>query len=369
MFEEQSGKPGSVSGHSGGVTASEGLEKPNLYDFTYQELEALFEDWGEPSYRAQQVWEWLYRHMVTDVGAMTSLPKTLRRRLQEETTVYVPPVLASQESLDGETRKDLLAMADGQQVEVVLMRYIERRSACLSTQVGCAMGCTFCATGQMGFVRDLSVGEIVVQALHMQRGLQTQGQRLTNIVLMGMGEPLLNYDNTLAAIRCLIDPQGFRMGQRRITLSTVGIVPGIHRFAKEDLQVNLAVSLHAATDELRSELIPINRRYNLDALLKAVGDYIDRTNRQVTFEWALIDNVNDTPEQAEILAARIRGMLVHVNLIPLNPTQEYAGGLSTPERVLAFTEVLDQRHVSYTLRLRRGMDIKAGCGQLRQRAM
>jgi 23S rRNA (adenine2503-C2)-methyltransferase len=351
------------------VAASAGLEKPNLYDFTYQELEALFEDWGEPSYRAQQVWEWLYRHMVTDVNAMTSLPKTLRRQLQERTSLYVPPAPTSQVSLDGETRKDLLEMADGQQVEVVLMRYIERRSACLSTQVGCSVGCAFCATGQMGFVRDLSQGEIMTQALHVQRGLQAQGQRLTNIVLMGMGEPLLNYDNTLAALRCMIDPRGFRMGQRRITLSTVGIVPKIHQFAKEDLQVNLAISLHAATDVLRSELIPINRRYNLDALFKAVGDYIDKTNRQVTFEWALIENVNDTPEQAEILSARMRGMLAHVNLIPLNPTQGYAGVLSSPERALAFTEVLDRHRISYTLRLRRGIDIKAGCGQLRQRAL
>jgi 23S rRNA (adenine2503-C2)-methyltransferase len=363
MFEER------LSGDGASAVTSVGLEKPNLYDFTYAELEMLFEDWGEPSYRAQQVWEWLYRHMVTDVSAMTSLPKSLRRRLEEETTLYIPPILASQESLDGETRKDLLAMADGQRVEVVLMRYVERRSACISTQVGCSVGCAFCATGQMGFVRDLSAGEIMSQVLHIQRGLQAQGQRLTNIVLMGMGEPLLNYDDTMAAIHCMIDPRGFRMGQRRITLSTVGVVPGIHQFAKEGLQVNLAVSLHAATDALRSELLPINRRYNLDALFGAIGDYIDKTNRQVTLEWALIEKVNDMPEQAAMLAARIRGMLVHVNLISLNPTQGYAGTLSSPERVLAFTEVLDQHHVSYTLRLRRGIDIKAGCGQLRQRTL
>jgi 23S rRNA (adenine2503-C2)-methyltransferase len=341
--------------------------KPNLYDLDLSELEALLGAWGEPRYRAKQIWEWLYRHLVTDTEQMTSLPKGLRERLVDETRLSVPRVLAREESFDGETRKDLLEFEDGHTVEVVLMRYIERRSACISTQVGCAVGCQFCATGQMGFQRNLTRGEIVAQVLHLARELNAQDQRLTNVVLMGMGEPLLNYNHTLAAIRTLIHPDGFQMGQRRITLSTAGIAPGIRRFADEDLQVNLAVSLHAATDALRNELMPINRKHNLNELFAAISDYLTKTNRRVTFEWVLIDGVNDTLEQAEALAARTTGMLVHINLIPLNPTVGYSGQPSSDERIEAFTQVLERRHIPFTLRLRRGIDIQAGCGQLRAR--
>ncbi len=342
-------------------------KKPNLYNLTLEEMTALYEIWGEPAYRANQTWEWLYQHMVTDPNKMTSLSKSLRARLAAETTLDVPTVLARQESIDGETRKDLLELSDGAKVEVVLMRYIDRRSACLSTQVGCAVGCQFCATGQMGFKRQLRSGEIVAQALHLTRELQSQDQKLTNIVLMGMGEPLLNYDNTLSAIRCMIHPRGMGIGQRRITLSTAGIAPGIRRFAKEDLQVNLAVSLHAATDDLRSYLMPVNRRHNLNKLFSVIHGYIERTNRRVTFEWVLIEEMNDTEEQALALAARVTGMLAHINLIQLNPTTGFEGRPSSPERVEAFTNILDRKHISYSLRLRRGIDIRAGCGQLRER--
>ncbi len=342
-------------------------KKPNLYNLSLEEMIALYETWGEAAFRANQTWEWLYQHLVTEPDKMTSLSKALRTRLAEETALELPTVLARQESIDGETRKDLLELSDGEKVEVVLMRYIDRRSACLSTQVGCAVGCQFCATGQMGFKRQLRSGEIIAQVLHLMRELKSQDQKLTNIVLMGMGEPLLNYDNTLAAIRCMIHPKGMAIGQRRITLSTAGIAPGIRRFAKEDLQVNLAVSLHAATDELRSDLMPVNRRYNLNELFSVVQGYIDRTNRQVTFEWVLIEDVNDTEEQALALAARVSGMLAHVNLIPLNPTTDFAGRPSSPEHTEVFTNILDRRHISYSLRLRRGIDISAGCGQLRER--
>ncbi len=342
--------------------------KPNLYDFSLDELEALLIEWGEPRYRADQIWVWLYTHLATRISEMTSLPKTLRAKLEAETDLYVPDVVSVQESIGGETRKDLLEMRDGQRVEVVLMRYIDRRTACVSTQVGCAIGCLFCATGQMGFCRNLTSGEIVAQVLHFERELQAQNQRLTNVVFMGMGEPFLNYDHTMAALYRLMHPEGFQMGQRRLTVSTAGVVPGIHRFADEGTQVNLAVSLHAATDEVRNDLMPINRQYNLDSLLSAIQTYIDKTNRQVTLEWTLIDGVNDTPEQASALAARVVGMLIHVNLIALNPIEGYAGRPSPPDRVEAFTDILDRRHVPYTLRLRRGTDIRAGCGQLRTRA-
>lgn len=340
----------------------------NLYDLDLPDLEALLAGWGEPRFRARQIWEWLYRHLVTDLSEMTSLPKGLRARLAAETRLAVPPVLAQLSAPDGETRKDLLQLADGEQVEVVLMHYEERQSACLSTQAGCPIGCVFCATGQMGFRRHLTAGEIVAQALHLARVLRAGGERLTHVVLMGMGEPLLNYEATLAAVRRLIHPAGFGLGQRHITLSTAGVVPGIHRLAGEGLQINLAVSLHAATDDLRSQLLPLNRRYGLDELFAAVADYLAQTHRRVTFEWVLIEGVNDTPEQAEALAARLHGLLAHVNLIPLNPTDGYAGRPPSRDRMAAFTALLDRRHITYTLRLSRGAEIQAGCGQLRRRA-
>lgn len=343
------------------------MAKINLYDLTLPQIEKLLAKWRQPSYRARQIWRWLYEHLVTDFSQMSSLPKTLREQLTAKTELYVPTVLAQQTSLSGETRKDLLKMPFGAEVEVVLMRYIDRRSVCISTQVGCAMGCKFCATGQMGFKRDLTSGEIVAQVLHFQRELAQQEQRLSNIVFMGMGEPFINYDNTLAAVRRLMHPDGLNFGQRRMTISTVGIVPGIRRFTAEDIQVHLAVSLHAATDNLRSQLMPVNRRYDLDQVFMAISDYIEQTNRRVTFEWSLIKGINDTPEQAEALAARLEGMLAHVNLIPLNPTEGYAGQPSPPERVAAFSTILERKHISHTTRIERGLGIRAGCGQLRRR--
>jgi 23S rRNA (adenine2503-C2)-methyltransferase len=339
-----------------------------LYDLDLNALESLLESMGEPAYRAQQIWEWLYLHLVDSHEEMTNLPKSLRRKLAEKTTLRLLEVVDTARSSDGKTRKDLLQLPDGETVEAVLMRYERRRTACLSTQVGCAMGCPFCATGQMGFRRDLTSGEIVAQAIHFARHLQADGEHLTNVVLMGMGEPLANYEASLEAIRRFIHPDGFSLGQRHITLSTVGLVPEIRRLAQEGLQITLAVSLHAATDDLRDRLVPVNRRYPLDALLDACSTYIDLTGRRVSFEWALVEGVNDTPEQAYALADRLEGMLAHVNLIPLNPSPEYRGTSSANARVSAFTTILDRRHVPYTIRVRRGVAIQAGCGQLRQRS-
>ncbi len=330
-------------------------------------LQSLLAGWGEPVYRARQLWEWLYVHLATDFDQMTNLPRSLRQRLAAETTIGVPQVVDTLQSADGETRKDLLRLEDGETVEAVLMRYERRRSACISTQVGCAMGCTFCATGQMGLRRNLTAGEIVSQALHFARLLRAEDERLTNVVLMGMGEPLANYDASLAAIRRLIHPRGFNLGQRHITLSSVGLVPSIERLAGEGLQITLAISLHAATDKLRDQLVPTNRRYGLDALFEACYHYVERTGRRVSFEWALMEGVNDTREQARALVARLTGLLAHVNLIPLNPTPGYAGRPSSRKRIAAFTAELERSRIPYTLRVRRGADIQAGCGQLRQR--
>jgi 23S rRNA (adenine2503-C2)-methyltransferase len=338
----------------------------NLYDLSDQALQALMAEWQQPAFRAKQLAEWLYKHKVSAFEAMTNLPKALREQLAARTRLGGLTQVAEQHSLESDTTKRLYRLPDGQLIESVLMEYDDgRRTACISTQAGCAMGCVFCATGQMGFGRHLSSGEIVEQALHFARLLESQGDRLSNVVLMGMGEPLHNYDNTLQAIRRLNDPNGLNIGQRHITLSTVGLVPEIRRFAEEGLQVGLAISLHAATDAERSALLPINRRYPIGEVIEAARYYVAKTGRRVTFEWALIRGENDTIAQAEQLGKLLRGLLCHVNLIPLNPTDGYGGAPSDPERVAAFRAVLTRYGISSTVRVRRGIEIQAGCGQLK----
>ncbi len=339
---------------------------PNLYDLSFPELADSLSAWGEPPYRARQVWEWLYKRKAAEFEQMTNLPRALRERLSAETRLGTLDLVTELHSSDGQTVKRLFRLPDGQLIESVLMEYDDgRRTACISTQAGCAMGCVFCATGQMGFARHLTDGEIVQQALFAARQLEAEGDRLSNVVLMGMGEPLHNYDNTLRAIRKLIDPNGIEIGQRHITLSTVGLVPAIRKLAAEGLQVKLAISLHAATDVERSKLLPVNRRWPIAEVINAVEEYIAATGRRVTFEWALIRRENDTFEQAQQLGQLLRGLLCHVNLIPLNPTGGYAGAPSDPERVTAFQETLTSYGVTSTVRVRRGIDIDAGCGQLK----
>ncbi len=339
----------------------------NLLDLSKAELSTLLADWGEPGYRADQIWSWLYRRFAATPEEMTNLPKSLRTRLAEETRLDPLTPLTTLDSSDGQTRKTLFALPDGPQIEAVLMRYEKRRTLCISTQAGCTMGCPFCATGQGGFIRNLSAGEIVAQVLYYAQALATEGQRVTNVVFMGMGEPLANYTATWAAIRRLNDPAGFGLGARAMTLSTVGLVPAIRHMSHEPEQVGLAVSLHAATDELRDKLVPINRRYPLAQLMQACRDYVNTTHRRITFEYALMDGVNDSDEQAHQLADLVGNLLVHVNLIPLNPTPDSPYRGSSPARVRAFQSVLERRGISTTVRLRRGIDIQAGCGQLRAR--
>lgn len=341
-------------------------DTPNLYDLSDDELTALLAAWDQPAYRARQIIEWLYQHKVSSVEQMTNLPRSLRGRLAAETQIGDMEQVSEQLSTDGSTVKRLFRLPDGQLIESVLMEYEDgRRTACISTQAGCAMGCVFCATGQMGFARNLTSGEIVEQAIHFARQLEAEGERLSNIVLMGMGEPLHNYDHTLTAIRKMIDPNGLGIGQRHITLSTVGLVPAMRRYADEGLQTGLAVSLHAATDEERSKLLPINERYPIAEVIDAVKYYLEKTGRRVTFEWALIRGENDTVEQARRLGFLLSGLLCHVNLIPLNPTGGYDGAPSDPARVDTFQAELKRHGVSSSMRVRRGIDIQAGCGQLK----
>lgn len=363
------------------------VEPVLIYDLDLPSLTTLLQEWNEPPYRARQIWQGLYRHFYNSPGEFTNLPRPLRERLAENLTFFSIKPKCYLDAANRQTRKTLFELHDGQVIEAVLMRYGDpadapprggrgargeaknRRTLCISTQAGCAMGCVFCATGQMGFKRHLSSGEIIAQVIYYARMLKEENESVTNIVLMGMGEPFHNYDQTLAAIDRLTDPHGFNFGARRFTISTVGLVPQIRRFADEKRQVNLAVSLHTADDETRTALLPINKKYNIDEVLAACRYYTAQTHRRITFEWALIHGVNDTPEAARQLAARLKGLLCHVNTIPLNPTMEYSGRAASRARAAQFKERLEQAGVPCTIRMRRGIDIAAGCGQLAGRVL
>jgi 23S rRNA (adenine2503-C2)-methyltransferase len=353
-----------------------------IYDLDLSSLTTLLQEWNEPGYRAKQIWQGLHQHLYDSPEQYTNLPNSLREKLGEHLTFSPFKVKTVLDSSDGFTRKTLFELPDKNLIEAVLMRYGDpadnpqitasptgrgaknRRTLCISTQAGCAMGCVFCATGQMGFKRHLSSGEIIAQVLYYARLLRQKNEVVTNIVLMGMGEPFHNYDNTMAAIDRLNDPNGFNFGARRFTISTVGLVPQIRRFADEKRQVNLAISLHAADDESRVSMLPINKKYKIDEVIGACRYYVAQTHRRITFEWALINGVNDTPDVARRLAVRLKGLLCHVNAIPLNPTMGYAGQATSRERAVAFKESLEQAGIPCTIRMRRGIDIQAGCGQL-----
>lgn len=339
----------------------------NLYTLSQPQLAELLEQWGHPAYRARQVWHWLYDKLVMSFDDMTDLPGSLREKLQHEASLGALTVAAENTSKDG-TVKRLYELADNQLIESVLMPYDDdRRTACISTQAGCAMGCVFCATGQMGFARHLTSAEIVEQVIRFAQPLHAAGERLSNVVFMGMGEPFHNYEASIEAIHRLMNDLG--IGARHITISTVGLVPQIRRFADEGLQVKLAISLHAATDEERGALLPVNRRYPLADLLDACRYYIEKTGRRISFEWALIAGENDTETQAETLGALLSGMLAHVNLIPLNPTGGYAGRPSKSDAADRFIAILESHGISATVRVRRGIDIDAGCGQLKSNVL
>ena len=335
-----------------------------IYDLEFNELTEIIKTWDQPLFRAEQIWTGLYKNFWQSPDEFTNLPKTLREKLAENFRFDILTPTLKLDSTDGQTRKTLFKLQDGRQIEAVLMRYDRRKTLCISTQVGCAMGCTFCATGQMGFTRHLSSGEIVAQVMYYANLLSHEKDVVTNIVLMGMGEPFHNYENTMKAIDRLNDPNGYNFGARRFTISTSGLVPAIRQFASEKRQVNLAVSLHAAENELRQSMMPVNKRYDIEQLIQACREYVEITGRRITFEWALINGVNATPEQARKLAGLLKGLLCHVNAIPLNPTTGYAGKATTRERADAFKLILEQNGIPCTIRIRRGIDIQAGCGQL-----
>ncbi len=343
------------------------MDKLYFFDLDLDQLKEYFREIGEPAYRADQLWTAIYTHFAADPEQVSSLPKSLRTKLQQDITFSHLNPIERLVSSDGETVKTLFDLPGTSRIETVLMHYDVRETLCISSQAGCAMGCVFCATGQLGFHRNLSTGEIVEQVVHYARELASLDRNVTNIVVMGMGEPFHNYDAVMAAIKRLNDPKCMNIGARRFTISTVGIVPMIKRFADEKSQVNLAVSLHAANDTLRNKLIPVNRKYPLQELIPACRDYVEQTGRRLSFEWALINGINDTPEHAQELAALIKGMICHVNVIPLNPTPIYPGAPTSADKALEFKRTLEESGITCTIRMRRGVDIKAGCGQLAAR--
>jgi 23S rRNA (adenine2503-C2)-methyltransferase len=340
------------------------MSSTNLLDCSPAEMEALAESLGAPRYRGRQLARWIFGRGVVDLEAMSDLPRDFRAALAARTTVELPEVERQTPSQDG-SHKLVLRYPDGARVQAVLMPDGDRLTLCVSTQVGCGFGCTFCYTGTMGLERNLSAGEIVAQVLVARRGL-APGERITHIVYMGMGEPLANYTATVKSLRLLTDPQAFGFSPRRITVSTVGLVSGIERLAKENLKVNLAISLHATSNEIRDRIMPVNRGFAIEELLAACRRFPLPFRQRMTFEYVLLDGVNDSVDDARRLVRLLKGIRGKINLIPFNDWE--GSGFARPPlpRILAFQAVLLEHGITATIRWSKGEDIGAACGQLRE---
>jgi 23S rRNA (adenine2503-C2)-methyltransferase len=332
---------------------------------TLPELETRVTSAGQPPYRARQIYDWTYKRLAAGYDEMTNLPAALRHDLAAILPLPTMRPVRKIAADSGETIKTLYQTVDGQFVETVLMLYLDRATICVSCQVGCAVGCAFCATGLGGLTRNLTTGEMVQQVVDAARRARALGRTLTNLVMMGMGEPFHNYDATMNMVAILNDPHGLGFGARRITISTSGVVPMIDKLAAEPYQVNLAISIHAPDDELRSRLVPINRRYPIADLMAAIHRYIARTGRRVSFEYALMAGINDSEQTARALAGLLRGTLCHVNVIPLNPVDVLPYERPTKADIDRFAETLRAAGVPTTVRYSRGVEIAAACGQLR----
>lgn len=338
--------------------------KPSIYSLQLHELKEWLKDHDEKAFRGEQIFDWLYQKRVSDFEEMTNLSKKLRNLLQEHFSITTLKTLIQQTSSDG-TIKFLFELHDGFSIETVLMRHNYGNSVCVTTQVGCRIGCTFCASTLGGLKRNLEAGEIVSQVLKVQQALDETEERVSSIVIMGIGEPFDNYDSMMSFLRIINHEQGLNIGARHITVSTSGIIPKIYQFAEENMQINFAISLHAPNTEIRSRLMPINRAYKLEDLMKAVKYYIDKTGRRVSFEYGLFGGVNDQEEHAIELAKLIKDLKCHVNLIPVNyvPERDY---VRTPrEQIFLFEKTLKSYGVNVTIRREQGHDIDAACGQLR----
>lgn len=342
--------------------------KPFIYDYTHEQLQEWMKEIGEPPFRADQVFDWIYVKRVTSFDEMTNLSKQLRQTLSDGFEFVTLTEITKFESRDG-TVKFLFGLHDNHAIETVIMRHSYGNSVCVTTQVGCRIGCTFCASTLGGLKRNLTAGEIVAQVVTAQHMLDATNERVSSIVIMGSGEPFENYDATMTFLRNMIHERGLNIGQRHITVSTSGIVPSMYKFADEDTQINLALSIHAPNDKLRSKLMPVNRRFPFDDVMDACRYYLAKTGRRISFEYALIGGVNDQVEHAEELASVLKDMLCHVNLIPVNhvPERNY---VRTPRNdIFEFARVLEQQGINVTIRREQGHDIAAACGQLRAKHM
>lgn len=339
--------------------------KQFIHGIFLPELEEWVVGAGEKKFRAKQIWQWLYQHQVAGWDEMKNIPKALRDKLEADFIFNALEKVEVQESNTG-TRKILSRLVDGELIEEVLIPVPDRRTVCVSSQVGCMFGCAFCASGQNGVKRNLKAGEIVGELLSAQR---EYGDRVTNLVFMGIGEPFDNYDEVMRAIRIMNDPDGFCLGARRITVSTCGVVPGIQRFENEGLQVELSVSLHAPTNSIRDELMPVNVSWSLDELVATCRDYTARTKRIITFEYTMIRDVNDTEQDLRELITMLRTFPCRVNLIPLSEIDEYEGRTSKRETVEHFIKELEKAGINTTVRWSKGVDVNAACGQLRSKSM
>lgn len=338
--------------------------KQNIYDYTLEQLQEYFKINNEKPFRATQVFEWLYRFRINSFEEMTNISKNTISLLSNNFTLEPLELVTKQVSSDG-TIKYLFRLSDGKLIETVLMKHNYGNSVCVTSQVGCNMGCAFCASGELGKVRNLTTGEMVSQILMVQKDLDDIFQRVSNIVVMGIGEPFDNYDNVLNFLRIVNYPKGLEIGARHITVSTCGLVPKIKEFAKFELQINLAISLHAPTDSIRDNIMKINRKYKINEILEAVKEYIEITNRRVTFEYILLDGINDSTTCAETLANLIKGINCYVNLIPYNNVSTKTFKKTPKIKAEAFFEVLRKKGINATLRMEHGSDISAACGQLR----
>ncbi|PTX61225.1 23S rRNA m(2)A-2503 methyltransferase [Melghirimyces profundicolus] len=341
---------------------------PSMYDRTHSEWKAWMKEEGEPAFRADQVMDWLYGKRVTSFEDMTNLPKSLRERLAASFRLDPLKVITAQQSSDG-TVKFLFQLHDGHAIETVIMRHNYGNSVCVTTQVGCRVGCTFCASTLGGLKRNLDAGEVVAQVVAAQRYLDSTGERVHSVVIMGIGEPFENYEASLQFMRVINDPKGLRIGQRHITVSTSGIVPSIYRFADEGLQVNLAISIHAPNQDLRKRLMPVSYRYPLEELLEACRYYMEKTGRRITYEYALIGGKNDAPEHAHELGQLLAGSGSLINLIPVNHVPERNYTRTPRNRIFKFQRILQSYNLTATIRREHGSDIDAACGQLRAKHM
>jgi len=340
----------------------ESADKVDIGNLNFEEMESFVVGMGQKAFRSRQLYQWIHEHHACSFEEMTNLPKDFRKVLGERAALAGAKVAAKQVSRDG-TSKFLFALHDGNFVESVLMKYKHGNSVCISTQVGCRMGCRFCASTVGGLVRNLKTSEMLAQVYEIQR---ISGERVSNVILMGIGEPLDNYDNVVKFIRMVSDEHGLNISQRNLTISTCGLTEKIRELAEEDLTITLAISLHAPNDALRQEMMPVAAKYSLAGMIDACKYYIEKTGRRITFEYSMVRGKNDSLEKAEELCRLIRGMNCHVNLIPLNPVEGRMGQRSLRSQIEEFKAVLEKNHITVTVRREMGRDIDAACGQLRQ---